>query len=92
MLYDKLAGNYYQTYLMTDSYIQAGSGKTTSVFSYKGIKVFIIRKTYLQLKGRFRRFKIFVAQEDMSFVKNYIMGRLPGDADIRCQIHDSLDQ
>lgn len=68
-----------EVYFMTDSFIRSGTGKSTETFSYSGAKKVILTNRYIELNGRFRRMRVYVAAEDMSFVKNYIMSRVPGD-------------
>ena len=72
-----------ERYEMTDDYIKTGSGKTSVYFNLKRVKELIIRADYIELWGRHRSMRVYVPREDMSFVRGFIMGRVPGDAEIR---------
>ena len=72
----------YQEYFMTDDHIEAGIGKRAASFSYKGTKKAVVNNRYIELNGNMLRSRIYVDAEDMSFVRNYIMSRIPGDAEI----------
>lgn len=71
-----------EIYTMYDTYIQAGEGKTSVSFHFKGAKRVTLTPKYIQLKGRLKTLRVYVPPQDMSFVKNHILSRVSGQADI----------
>ena len=78
----RLLNSSYEVYLMEDTFIRSGTGKASVYFSYKGARKVILTPGYIELKGRIKRLRAYVPAEDMSFVRNYILSRVPGDAEI----------
>lgn len=72
-----------ELYEMTDTYVKTGSGRSSSYFYFRRIRKFTVRPKYLELRGKRISMRVYVPGEDMSFVRNYIMSRLPSDAEIR---------
>lgn len=71
-----------ETYIMDDTYIQTGEGKSSVLFNYKGAKKVTLTPKYIELKGRLKTVRVYVPPQDMSFVKNHILSRVSGQADI----------
>lgn len=67
-------------YVMADDYIMTGQGKTSVFFYFKGAKKVTLTLKYIELKGPFRTMRVYVAPEDMSFVRNHILSKVSGDA------------
>lgn len=72
-----------EIYELQEDYVKQGSGKSSVYFAFSKAKQAVFTQKYIDLKGAIASFRLYVPQEDMSFVKNYIMSRLPDDADIR---------
>ena len=80
---NKLPGTMREIYHMTDEYIETGSGKTRALFSFKRTRKVIVTRKYVELRGRFGGPRVYAPEEDMSFVRGYILSRVPGEAQIR---------
>ena len=72
-----------EIYHLTDEYIETGSGKTRALFSFKRTRKVIVTRKYMELRGRFGGPRVYAPEEDMSFVRSYILSRVPGEAQIR---------
>ena len=70
------------TYWMSESAIRNGTGLRAATYIFQDTKKIIIGRTYIEMRARFGAFRVYVPEEDMSFVRNYIMSRIPGDADV----------
>ena len=80
---DRLPGEMKQNYRLTEEYIRSGTGKGGAIFEFSRTKEAIFNAKYIELRGRFGGPRIYVPEEDMPFVKDFILCRLPGDAVIR---------
>ena len=60
-----------------------GYGKSSVYFDFDKAKVAIFTPKYIELQGRIKKIRVYVPEEDYSFVKGYIMSRLTGDCEIR---------
>ena len=69
-------------YTMTDDFIKTGSGKSEETIWFKDVRKAMFTHKYIEIKARFHRIRVYVRKEDMDFVRNYVMQRLPGNADI----------
>ena len=72
-----------EIYHLTDKYIETGSGKTRAIFSFKKTKTVIVTGNYIELVGRFGGPRVYVPEQDMSFVRSYILSRVPGEAQVQ---------
>lgn len=72
-----------EMYILSDTYIKTGSGKSSVYFDFKGTRQITVTAGYLELKGKIKSTRIYVPEEDMAFVKGYVMNRMPGDVEIR---------
>ena len=72
-----------ESYEMSDVYIKSGYGKSSVYFDYDKTKVAIFTPKYIELQSGIKKMRIFVPEEDYSFVKGYIMSRLTGECEIR---------
>ena len=80
---DRLPGNAREIYHLTDTYIRSGYGRSGASFSFNRTREVIVSEKYIELKGKFGGPRIYVPAEDMTFVRDYILKRLPGEANIK---------
>jgi hypothetical protein len=80
---DRLPGNMIETYEMTDKYIKPGSWKSGYRFDFKDTKEVIVTRYYIDLINGTYKPRIYVPEEDMNFVRDHILGRVPGTALVR---------
>ena len=71
-------------YSMSDESIWMGYGRGRADFFFHSAKHVIFTKTYIEPVQKIGGFRIYVPEEDMPFVKNYVRSRLPYD----CEIED----
>ena len=64
-------------YTMNDTCIQMGADRSAGLFFFSSAKHVIFTKTYIEPVQKIGGFRIYVPEEDMPFVKNYVLQRLP---------------
>ena len=68
-----------EIYTMCDEWVRAGSGKSSSFFTFSKARQVIFMPRYVELHGRIKTLRIYVPKEDMPFVRDHIRSRLlPG--------------
>ena len=72
-----------ESYEMSDIFVKSGYGKSSVYFHFDKAKVAIFTPKYIELQGRIKKIRVYVPEEDYSFVKGYIMSRLTGECEIR---------
>ena len=72
-----------ESYEMSDIFVKSGYGKSSVYFDFDKAKVAIFTPKYIELQGRIKKIRVYVPEEDYSFVKGYIMNRLTGECEIR---------
>ena len=72
-----------ESYEMSDVYIKSGYGKSSVYFDYDKARVAIFTPRYIELQSGIKKIRVFVPEEDYSFVKGYIMSRMTGECEIR---------
>ena len=72
-----------ESYEMSDIFVKSGYGKSSVYFHFDKAKVAIFTPKYIELQGRIKKIRVYVPEEDYSFVKGYIMNRLTGECEIR---------
>ena len=77
---DKVSSDPHEIYEMSGDYVQTGSGKSREYFTFAKAKKLIVTTAYLELRGDIRTMRIYVPQDDMEFVRGYIMNRVPAEA------------
>ena len=80
---NKLPGTMREIYHLTNEYIETGSGKTRAIFSFKKTRRVIVTSKYIELIGSFGGPRVYVPEQDMSFVRGYILSRVPGEAQVQ---------
>ncbi len=70
------------TYRMSESGIRNGTGSRAATYVFQDTKKVIIGRTYIEMQAGFGAFRAYAPEEDMSFVRNYIMSHIPGDAEV----------
>ena len=87
-LYFRGSSDLHQPYEMAEEYIRyASSGRDDTYFFYKNIRRVTVREkeNLIQVRGRLIGAPIIVPHEDFAFVQDYILRRLPPDADVRSE-------
>ena len=79
---DRLPGNVREIYHLTDTYIRSGYGRSGASFYFNRTREAIVNKKYIELRGQHGGPRIYVPAEDMAFVQDYILKRLPGEASV----------
>ena len=72
-----------ESYEMSDVYVKSGYGKSSVYFDYDKARVAIFTPRYIELQSGIKKIRVFVPEEDYSFVKGYIMSRLSGECEIK---------
>lgn len=80
---DRMSGGVVQVYEMRDTYLKSGSGRTAAYFKYKRTRTMLICPDHIELQGPFGGPGIFARPEDLPFVRDYLLSRMPGTAIIR---------
>ena len=73
----------HEEYLMTEEFVKSGYGRAAVFSSFRKTKEVTMTEKYIELTGPHRTNRIYVPAEDMSFVREYILKRLPDDVVIR---------
>ena len=67
-----------ESYEMSDVFVKSGYGKSSVYFEFDKAEVAIFTPKYIELKSGIKKMRVYVPEEDYSFVKGYIMSRLTG--------------
>ena len=78
-----LASDPQEGYMMTDTYVKSGSGKSSVYFDYSKARTAVFTRKYIELQGRVKKIRVYFPEEDRDFVKSFIMSRLPWDCQKR---------
>ena len=77
------ASDPHEQYVMNEVYVKSGYGKASVYSEFKKIKEAVVTVKYIELIGKNGRSRVYVPAEDMDFVRDYILERLPEDAAVR---------
>ena len=77
------AENPHEEYLLTEEYIKSGYSRSAIYSYFKKTTEAVITAKYIELTGAHTINRIYVPAEDMVFVKNFILKRLPENVKIR---------
>lgn len=77
-----LLSNPAERYQMFDTYIQRGSGQTSEFFTFKKADAVVFTRKYIELRNGITSFRTYIPEEDLEFVKRFIMQRVPEDAEM----------
>ena len=77
------AGDPHERYIMTEDYVRSGYGKSAVYSEFKKTKEAVITGKYIEMIGNYRNNRIYVPPEDMDFVREFILERLPEEVRIR---------
>lgn len=69
-------------YRMSENGIWMGYGRSRADFWFDSAKHVIFTKNYIEPVQKIGGFRIYVPEEDMPFVKKYVLQRLPGTCEI----------
>lgn len=73
----------HEQYEMTEKYVKSGYGKGSIYTDFKKVKALVITAKFIELTGENRTNRIYILENDMDFVRQFILDRIPEDADIR---------
>ena len=82
LISDRLTTEPWEIYELTETYIKTGTGKTSVYFNFSRARKVIVKPNCLELKGLFGGPRVYAPPEDMSFVRSFILGKVPDSADI----------
>ena len=57
-----------ESYEMSDIFVKSGYGKSSVYFDFDKAKVAIFTPKYIELQGRIKKIRVYVPEEDYSFV------------------------
>ena len=77
------AENPHEEYLLTEKFVKSGYSRSAIYSNFKKTKEAVITAEYIELTGDFRTNRIYIPAEDMDFVREYIVKRLPENVRIR---------
>ena len=88
LVFSRLPGDIKEIYWLTDTYIKSGSGRSGASFDFRRVKTVTVGSNWIELKGSFGGPKFFIPEGDMNLVRDYILTRIPGSANIIYQTPD----
>ena len=77
------AENPHEEYLLTEEYVKSGYSRSAIFSNFNKTTEAVITAKYIELTGDFRTNRIYIPAEDMDFVRDYIVKRLPENVRIR---------
>ena len=77
------AGDPHEQYYMDENYVKSGYGKSSIYSEFKKTKEVIITEKYIEMSGKYRTNRIYIPSDDIDFVREFILKRLPSDTVIR---------
>ena len=80
---ENLPGETCSTYLLTDDFVKSGFGRNAVYFTFRKALILTFRPRYIELKGKHSTFRIYAAEEDMPFLRDYLLERMPESIDVR---------
>ena len=63
-------------YIMFEDHIQIGEGNSAECFKIKSAKAVVFTRKYIELRRGVSVMRVYVPEEDMDFVKDFILSRL----------------
>ena len=83
-LFNRSAGNRRQAYTMTEDCLIFGVGKAANPFFYSSIKKAVVytNRNMIELYTLVGSGPVFAAHEDFGYVRDFILKRLPENAEI----------
>ena len=70
----------HQRYDMNEEYVKSGYGQAALFSYFKQARDVTVAGNYIEFAGKFRNNRIYIPREDMEFVKEFILSRIPEDA------------
>lgn len=77
------ASDPHEQYVITDEYVKSGYGKSSIYSEFKKTNEVVVTAKYIEMIGKYRNNRIYVPAEDMDFVREFILNRIPADALVR---------
>ena len=84
-LFNRNAGRRQQSYIMTEDSISFRLGRYNSAYTFSSIKKVIVYtgRNMIELYPVFGSAAVFTSHEDFSFVRDFILQRIPDDAEVQ---------
>ena len=73
----------HEEYFMTEDYVKAGYGKSALYAGFKKTAEVTVTEKYIEMSDGYRTVRVYVPEEDMPFVRDYILERIPDSAVVR---------
>ncbi len=73
----------HEQYVMTNDFVKSGYGKAAIFSEFKKTKELNITANYIELIGAHGSNRIYVPAEDMTFVRDYLIAKMPEGTPIR---------
>ena len=83
LIFDRLPGERKEIYRLIEDGVQTGSGRYRTYFDFRRAKQLTVNSKYVELQGSVGETRVYVPPEDMAFVRDYILNRIPGTTVIR---------
>ena len=71
------AKNPHEEYLLTDTYVRTGRGRTSVFFQFSKARRAIFTAKYIELQGKRAKMRVYVPDEDYPLVKDFMTKHLP---------------
>ena len=71
-----------EQYQMTEEYVRSGYGRSAVYSDFDKTTSATFSPRYIELSRKGKAHRIYVPEEDMMFVRDYILSRLPAETDI----------
>ena len=72
----------HEQYQMTEEYVRSGYGRSAVYSDFDKTTSATFSPRYIELTRKGKAHRIYVPAEDMAFVRDYILSRLPAETDI----------
>lgn len=82
-LLDHLVPDPQESYEMTEDYIKIASGRSWMNYEFRRVQVLVIKREYLELRGKMPKLRIYTHEEDRELIEAFIKRRVPEDCEIR---------
>lgn len=77
------AADPHEQYVLTEDYVKSGYGKGAIYSEFRKTKEVVITAKYIEMTGKYKNNRIYIPPEDMDFVRDFILERLPDDVVVR---------
>lgn len=70
----------WEVYKMSDEYVKSGSGKSSVYFYFNKAQTVLMGDRFIELKGKYKRFRMYFPAEDKSFIRGFVTRHIPLEA------------